>query len=143
MAKIKIVLLILVTLFLISCSPRTERGLIGGSQTCLMSNNSGNCYGFFSQVYGENQKSFAKIFVLGDNAVYLNLTVSSSDGKMIFAVKQYGVEEEWTTIEVDPGIASVFNGWVIPDENGLLTIQFNQFDNKKTGRVIYDFSFLR
>jgi len=143
MAKIKIVLLILVTLFLISCNPRTERGLIGGSQTCLMSNNSGNCYGFFSQVYGENQKSFAKIFVLDDNAVYLNLTVTSSDGKLIFAVKKYGVEEEWTTIEVDPGNASVFKGWVIPDENGLLTIQFNQFDNKKTGRVIYDFSFLR
>ena len=143
MAKIKIVLLILVILFLISCSPRTERGLIGGSQTCLMSNNSGNCYGFFSQVYGENQKSFAKIFVLDDNAVYLNLTVTSSDGKLIFAVKKYGVEEEWTTIEVDPGNESVFKGWVIPDENGLLTIQFNQFDNKKTGRVIYDFSFLR
>ncbi len=143
MAKIKIILLILVVLFLISCSPRTERGLIGGSQTCLMSNNSGNCNGFFTQVYGENQKSFAKIFVMDDQAVYLNLTVSSSDGKLIFAVKQYGVEEEWTKIEVDPGNASVFKGWVIPDENGLLTIQFNQFDSQKTGRVNYDFSFLR
>ena len=72
MTKIKIILLILVVLFLNSCRPRTERGLIGGSQTCLMSNNSGTCNGFFLQVNGENQKSFEKIFVLEDNAIYLN-----------------------------------------------------------------------
>lgn len=143
MAKIKIILLIFVVLFLNSCRPRTERGLIGGSQTCLMSNNSGTCNGFYLQVNGENQKSFEKIFVLEDNAIYLNLTVKSTDGKVTFAVNQYGVEEEWTTIEVDPGNPGVFKGWVIPDENGLLTIQFNQFVNQKSGRVNYDFSFLR
>jgi hypothetical protein len=143
MAKIKILSLIFVVLFLNACSPRTERGLIGGSQTCLMSNNTGTCNGFYTQVYGENQKSFEKIFVLDDNAVYLNLTVSSTDGKLTTAVKQYGEEEEWTTIEVEPGIPAVFKGWVIPDENGLFTIQFNQFDKQKTGRVNYDFSFLR
>jgi hypothetical protein len=143
MAKIKIILLIFVVLFLNSCRPRTEIGLIGGSQTCLMSNNSGTCNGFYTQVYGDNQKSFEKIFVLDDNAVYLNLTISSNEGKLTCAVKQYGVEEEWTTIDVEPGIPAVFKGWVIPDENGLLTIQFNQFDNQKTGRVNYDFSFLR
>ena len=44
---------------------------------------------------------------------------------------------------MDTGIPGVFKGWVIPDENGLLTIQFNQFDNQKSGRVNYDFSFLR
>jgi len=143
MLRIKIIILIFVMLSLISCSPRSERGLIGGSQTCTMSNNSGKCNGFFSQVYGENLKSFEKIFVLDDNAVYLNCSVSSTDGKLTFSVQQYGVDDEWTSIEVEPGTPAIFKGWVIPDENGLLTIQFNQFDNQKTGRVDYNFSFVR
>lgn len=141
--KISSILFILIIFLLSSCRPGQERGLIGGSENCVTSNNSGSCSGFFTQVYGENLKSFDNVFVLEDSAIYLNLTVKSTNGKMTIGIKEFGIKEDWKTIDIEPGAPVTFKGWVIPDENGLFTIQFTQLENTKTGRVIYNFEYLR
>jgi len=143
MKKIQYTLFIIVLLLLVSCRPMAERGLIGGEETCIYSNNGGNCSGYFEKVLGENSKSYDKVFLLDDKTVKLILTVNSTDGEMTIAVKQYGMDEEWQTFTVIPGTPTTFNGWVIPDENGKLTIQFNQNQKISTGKVEYKIEFIR
>lgn len=143
MKKILSKILIVVFLLLVSCRPVAERGLIGGEETCIYSNNGGSCSGYFEKVLGENSKSYDKVFLLDDKTVKLILSVNSTDGEMTVAVKQYGVDVEWQTLPVIPGTPTTFNGWVIPDENGKLTIQFNQNQRIATGKVEYKIEFIR
>ncbi|MHB8135845.1 MAG: hypothetical protein ACYDH1_16665 [Anaerolineaceae bacterium] len=143
MKKILSTLIFMVFLLLVSCSPMAEKGLIGGEETCIYSNNGGSCSGYFEKVLGENIKSYDKVFLLDDKKVKLNLTVNSTDGEMSIGVKQFGMDEEWQTFGVIPGTPTTFNGWVVPDENGKLSIQFNQNQKIATGKVVYKIEFIR
>jgi hypothetical protein len=143
MQKIKYLLLLIVCFSLSSCAAIAENGLIGGKETCTYSNNGGTCKGYFEKVLGENSKSYKNVFVGNEEAVKVNMTVSSTDGAMTFALMQYGKEEDWQYFEVLPDTPATFVGWVIPDEDGNLTIQFNQNPKTSTGQVDYQFVFTR
>lgn len=140
MRKFSILLtFILLTLMLSGCGSPLEKGLIGSHESCIRTSQTGSCEGYYDKVVGENIKSYDNIFFEGEEAAYLDISVSSTDHPMSFAVKQYGMEEEWQVVTVDPLQPGKFKGWVIPDENGKFVIKYMQDGKNETGRVDYKF----
>lgn len=140
MRKLKNFLLVFIlAVLIVSCGAPEEKGLIGTHENCTRTSSSVSCTGYYDRVVGENAKSYDDIFFEGESAIYLDITISSSENPMSFAVKQFGIEEEWKTVMVDPLKPGRFKGWVIPDANGKLVIKYLQDQKNATGRVDYTF----
>ncbi|OJX47342.1 MAG: hypothetical protein BGO78_17920 [Chloroflexi bacterium 44-23] len=138
----KISILLFLTWFAIiltACGSPEEKGLYGSHESCTRTSSSVSCEGYFDKVVGENIKRYDNIFFDEEEAIYLDITVSSTERPMSFAINQYGMDEEWQEVAVDPLQPGKFKGWIIPDANRKFAIKYMQDGKNATGRVDYKF----
>lgn len=138
--KINFMIVFILAVLLVSCSSPEEKGLIGAHENCTRTGSSVSCVGYYDRIVGENTKSYDDVFFEGEEAVYLDITISSSENPMSFGIKQFGIDDEWKIVTVDPLQPGRFKGWIIPDANGKFVIKYLQDQKNSTGKV--DFTFI-
>ena len=120
----KLVFLSMILLILLAgCGGKSDGGIRGIQEKCIITNDHGSCGGTFDIIRGENTHQFTKITMDEDETVYLEMETKISRGDLIITVINYdGYPVDY---QVTPDTPVKFELWVLGDGSGYLPIQFN------------------